>query len=217
VRYPVTLERGRDGSVLAWVDELPGCFVRGRSPEEAHERLPGAIRDFLLWAGEPVPSSIEIHVAGEVESAIETDEDTEVLLDVDHEPLTAAHWAMLEEWLERSRAELLARVARLEEAELDRAPEGSERTLREELEHIAFVELMYAAWTFDLRSREGLTAFLGWTRALAVERMRSLAAASSAEATEAEWAGAPRPEPWTPRKAARRLVWHERLHLHKLG
>jgi len=48
---------------------------------------------------------------------------------------------------------------------------GSERTVREEIEHIAFVELMYAAWTFDLNSKNGLAEFLRWTRAVAAERL----------------------------------------------
>jgi len=34
--------------------------------------------------------------------------------------------------------------------------------------------------------------------------------------TLAEWAGSPRLEEWTPRKAARRLLWHELLHLRAL-
>ena len=50
-------------------------------------------------------------------------------------------------------------------------------------------------------------------RGAALERMRELAHRRSAELTAAEWSGAPRPESWTPRKAARRLVWHERLHV----
>ena len=115
--------------------------------------------------------------------------------------------------LERSRAELRAVLHELSDEELAANREGSERSVREELEHIAFVELMYAAWTFDLESRSGLEDFLDWTRAIVAERMSTLAADDAADLTWARWAGAPRPEAWTPRKAARRLVWHELLHL----
>jgi hypothetical protein len=75
---------------------------------------------------------------------------------------------------------------------------------------------MYALWTFDLQSRQGLAQFLAWTRSVVAERLTALASSGSAELTHADWAGAPRPEPWTARKAARRLVWHELLHLRAL-
>lgn len=74
--------------------------------------------------------------------------------------------------------------------------------------------LMYALWTFDLQSREGLAAVLAWTRNVAIERLTALTREGGADRlTWTEWGGAPRPEPWTPRKAARRLLWHELLHL----
>jgi len=72
---------------------------------------------------------------------------------------------------------------------------------------------MYAVWTFDLRSRSGLRAYLEWTRDIAVSHMRDLAEDDDGSVTYAEWAGAPRLEEWTARKAARRLIWHELPHL----
>jgi hypothetical protein len=63
--------------------------------------------------------------------------------------------------------------------------------VREELIHIGLVELMYVAWTFDLQAR---------------------ASDDDGSVSYAEWAGPPRPAEWTARKAARRLLWHERLH-----
>jgi predicted RNase H-like HicB family nuclease len=200
--YAVTLERGRDGSYVAWVDELPGCAVRAASKDEVLARLPDAIAEFVAWTGEPPPAAPRVSVTEEVESAIEADEDTEVLVAADRAPLTDEDWLRLQPLLERSRAELLARLG---DADLG--------AVREEIEHVAFVELMYAMWTFDLQSREGLGEFLAWTRGIAAERMRALAARRSDELTWADWGGAPRPEPWTPRKAARRLLWHELLHL----
>jgi len=41
--YSVTLEHGSDGSYLAWVHELPGCFARGASRDDAISKLPDAI------------------------------------------------------------------------------------------------------------------------------------------------------------------------------
>jgi predicted RNase H-like HicB family nuclease len=215
--YDVTLERGTDGTYLAWVNDLPGCAVRGRSREDVLERLPAAIGDFLAWTGAahtPLPS---VRVTDEVESAIEADEDTEVLVSSDRAALTEESWAVTQQWLARSRAELIALLDRLSDEELDASREGSRRNVREEIEHVAFVELMYAVWTFDRQSREGLAEFLAWTRGVAGERLSTLAREGAADLTSADWGGAPRPEPWTARKAARRLVWHELLHLRALG
>ena len=211
--YSITLERGTDGTCLAWVDDLPGCFVRGASREDVEAALPDAIRGFLRWAGEPEPRSVEVEVVAEVESAIEAEEDTEALVAVDREALTVEHWSKVESWLRRSRQDVLRLVRELGEGELDVGRAGTERTLREELEHVALVELMYAFWTFDLRSPDGLEEALEWTRRAALDRMDALAREESRALTSAEWAGAPRPEPWTARKAARRLLWHELLHL----
>ena len=214
--YDVTLERGTDGTYLAWVNELPGCAVRGRSREDVLERLPAAIADFVAWTGAADMPLPEIRVVDEVESAIEADEDTEVLVSSDRAPLTEDSWAETQRWLARSRAELIGLLERVTDDELGSKREGSARTLREEIEHIAFVELMYAVWTFDRQSREGLSEFLAWTRGIARERLSVLARAGAGDLTWANWGGAPRPEPWTARKAARRLVWHELLHLRAL-
>ena len=183
--YSVTLEHGTDGSYLAWVHELPGCFARAQTRENVEAQLPDAIREFAEWAGE---RDGDFAVVAEVESVIDSSEDTEVLLDVDREPLTQDDWARIERWLERSRADTLSGEA--------------------DAQHLGFVELMYAAWTFDVDSKE----FLDWTRSVALARMRELAGSDDGRVTAALWSGAPRPEPWTARKAARRLVWHERLH-----
>jgi predicted RNase H-like HicB family nuclease len=219
--YSITLEHGSDGSYLAWVHELPGCFARGDTREAAISKTTDAIERFRKWlrsAGEPLEDDqIEVVVADEVESLIEADEDTEVLVAPDRQPLGADDWERIERWLAQSRRALVAALAALPDEQLEQRVAGRERTVREQLVHIAFVELMYAAWTFNLRSREGLEEFLGWTRDIAVSRMRLLAERADSSLTYAEWAGAPRPEPWTARKAARRLIWHELLHLPEVG
>jgi len=211
--YAVTLERGSDGSYLAWVDDLPGCTLRAGSREVVLQRLPGTILAFLAWAGVDEPNLPSITVTEEVESAVETEEDTELLVSSDRDPLTDDAWHRMQGWLGRSRAELLALLKRLSDEELDRPRAGSERTVGGEIEHVALVELMYAFWTFDRRSREGLAELLDWTRGCAAARLDRLASEQADVLTWADWGGAPRPEPWTPRKAVRRLVWHELLHL----
>jgi hypothetical protein len=217
VRYRVTLERGSDGTYLAWVDDLPGCAVRANSREQALERLPAEIRSFLAWSGSgDVAASVEIEIVEEVESVVEADEDTEVLVRADRQALDRADWETIANLLGRTRAELVDLLEALAEDDLATTREASGRTIREEIEHVAFVELMYAVWTFNLESKQGLRDFLTWTRQVAADRMEALAVEGASSLTWADWSGAPRPEPWTARKAARRLVWHELLHLRAL-
>jgi DinB superfamily len=214
--YSVTLEHGADGVCVAWVDDLPGCAVRAASKADALRVLPDAIREFVAWTGGGAPENVRVRVGAEVESPIEAAEDTEVLVEADRSPLTTEEWSRTEGWLSQSRTALLDLLARLPEEALDVRRDGSERTVRQEIEHVALVELMYAAWTFDVRSRAGLDELLAWTRVVAAERLQRLSEEGAGDLTWADWAGAPRPEPWTPRKAARRLVWHELLHLRGL-
>lgn len=43
------LERYADGTCLAQLADLPGCFMRGTSPDEAVQRLAGAIPAYYAW------------------------------------------------------------------------------------------------------------------------------------------------------------------------
>jgi DinB superfamily len=221
VTYAITLEHGSDGSYLAWVHQLPGCFARGATRDEVLANVADAIvafRDWLRACGEDgEDDEVAVVVAAEVESVIEADEDTEVLLAADREPLTEEDWRLIGRWLDHSRQSLLRAIAALDDRQLERRVEGRERTAREQLTHIGFVDLMYAAWTFDLDSRDGLADFLNWTRAVSRQRMEQLAHRQDASLTTARWGGAPRPEPWTARKAARRMIWHELLHLPEIA
>ncbi len=218
MRYLVTLEQGADGGYLAWVHELPGCAVRGATREEVVRRLEQEIAGFRAWLrehGEKMTvGSPQVEVAAEQQSLTRAaDANTEILLDPDRAPLTVPAWNRIERWLGYSRADLLALVRELPEDLLDARPLGARRSVREHLVHVGVTELFYLLWTFDLTTREGLLEMLRWTRRLALRRMRALARSDRGAVTYAEWDGAPRPEPWTARKAARRLLWHERLHL----
>lgn len=217
MRHTVTLERGTDGGYMAWVHELPGCFARAATREEIEAKIPLSIAEFLAWARGGRTASleaIEFKIVEEVMTPkLARDADSDVLLQSDRAPLTSTAWVQVDRWLRRSRKELLQLLQETDEPDFDRKPEGCPRSVREAIMHVAFAEFMYAAWTFDLRSRRGMEAFLRWTRRITLLRMRALARSDRGAVTQAEWEGAPRPEAWTARKAARRLVWHERLHL----
>lgn len=227
MRYSVTLERGVDGGYMAWVHELWGCFARAPTRREVEAKIGPAIEEFREWLGvgaqEPPTGDapreeagtpggpMDFAIVAEVDTPTRAaDADSEALLEPDQAPLTREDWARQEGWLHLSRADLERLWGQFDRESLNWQPEGARRSARGHLVHIGMVELMYAAWTFDLRSPAGIAGFLQWTRRVAAERMRELAGVDRATVTQAEWG--PRLEPWTPRKAARRLLWHERLH-----
>ncbi len=216
MRYTVTLERGTDGGYMAWVHELLGCAARGASKAEVEAKIRPAIAEFLTWtrSARVTAEDVQFAVVTELESPVPVREaDTALLLEPDRHPLTHTAWTQAERLLRLSRADLLHTLGELDETALAFKPAGSPRSVGEQLMHIGMVELLYVVWTFHLESPQGMAEFLRWARRLTTARMRTLVRADRGAETHAFWAGASRPEAWTARKAARRLVWHERLHL----
>lgn len=218
----VVLERGTDdGGYLAWVVDLPGCSTRSPTRDGAIGKVTGAVAAFVaMLADHGVPvddlpggDDLTVRVVDEVETpGAMADVDTDVVLDADRDPLTAGDWARLASWSDAARAELLAVLAGLDGEDLDHRPEGAPRSVREVLLHTGLVELFYAVWTFDLESTDGVADLLRWTRDATRRRMAELVADGEEQLTTARWAGADRPEGWSARKAARRLIWHDVLH-----
>lgn len=204
MRFTASLETFEDTSCLGWVHELPGCAARASHRTQIERALAAEIRRFLAESGEPVPERIELAIASETGVCGSGPEATAALIAPDRAPLDPALWYSCASRLEKSRARLLAR--------LDAAEPDSDAwpTLREELRHVALLELIMTAQTFDPATPEGLRGFLDWTRAVTMERMSEAAATDTGAVSGQAHSGA---EQWTAAKVARRLVWHERLHL----
>lgn len=204
MRFTASLETFQDTSCLGWVHELPGCAAHAPHRTQIERALAAEIRRFLAEAGEPVPDRIELAVAGEAEVPGNGAEATSVLIASDRAPLDPELWDRCANRLAASRARLLAPLADTDLAD-DAWP-----ALRDELRHVALLELIMTARTFDTDTPEGLRGFLDWTRDVALARMSEAAATDSGAVSGS---GEPDAEQWTAAKVARRLVWHERLHL----
>lgn len=219
--YSVTVDHDEEEVFLAWVHELPGCYAHGRSRAEALANVVPAIerfRDWLRELGETVGQEpVTFHLVEEADAAGRTPEGPSgVLLTWDREALTREDWERVERWLDHSRKELLDVLDQTNDQDLQTAAHEHARSIAEQLRHLANVEYMYALWTFDFHSKRDLKELLDWTRRLASNRLRMLADRRDSRLTSAAWSGDDHPEPWSARKAARRLVYHERWHLNSI-
>lgn len=78
---------------LLWAAQCPGAFARGATENEALAKLPGDVRRFLHWAGEPA-GDITVTPGAPIESGLHTeDADSDLLLEADCAPMTEADYA----------------------------------------------------------------------------------------------------------------------------
>jgi hypothetical protein len=200
------------------VHELPGCHAHARTREEALANVVPAIerfRDWLREIGETVDQGpVTVRLVEEAGAVGRTREGPSgVLLTSDQEALTREHWARVERWLDHSRKELLGILEAMDDQDLEAAAHKDARSIAKQLRHLATAEYLYTLWTFDFASKADLRELLDWTRRMATDRLRTLAGRGDGRLTKAEWSADDHPEPWTARKAARKLVYHEAWHL----
>jgi predicted RNase H-like HicB family nuclease len=226
--FDVYLEIGAEGECLAHVLELPGCVLRTASEETAQARLPATIHDHLAWLrrhGEvvddpPEPITIQIrdtsHGFGPFRRG-----DRAALFPPDHRPLSRAELEHHLRLATHTRADLLASLTSVEDEVLDWQPTPDEMSVRAILRHVGNTEQWYVSrlvppetlppeWADD--DQLPLFPFLDMERRTALERLRRLTDDElAATFYPTHWTDHPH-EPWTARKALRRLLEHEREH-----
>jgi predicted RNase H-like HicB family nuclease/uncharacterized damage-inducible protein DinB len=216
-RYHVNLEVGSDGSCMARVIELPGCFAIGPNREQTLDRVRSAIAshvDFLKRHGEQIEGG-----AAEIEVAQEAN--VEMTIDTASEMASVACFASdgdapsdeeIERalrWLTYSRRDLLGLFEGLPPGALDRPAAGGEWTLRTILHHVASSEAWYLS-RLEEESPGNPSATLEAVRNWAIVRLRQLTG------LERRRVNVHRGEKWTARKVLRRFLEHEQEHLAQL-
>lgn len=226
--YAVYLELGPAGDCLAHVPSLPGCFVRAPTRDEALAALPDVIRAYHAWLrqhGEELsdpadPSTLDVAAISAGFGPFQHG-DKAALFAPDRVPM---HRAELEVYLRRAayaRADLLTLVRDLPGQVLDWQAGADSTSIRQILRHVGNVEQWYVSrlvdpatlppeWEHD--EDMPIFAFLEMERRTALERLRRLTDQElTAICYPTRWTGHP-DEPWTARKALRRMLEHEREH-----
>lgn len=227
----VCLETSPTGRCMAHMPDFPGCFSLADSRRDALANVPDAVRSYAHWLtrhgeAQELPLDIELRVVEEVQGYGPFDRgDKAALFTADHRPLECDEMERLLQLAGYNRADLLRTVAGLFNEELDREWLPGEPTIRQILRHIGDAEQWYISRITDPHTLprewdddEDLPTFdyLEMERRTAFERLRQLTEEErSAIVYPARWTSHP-DEPWTARKALRRLLEHEREHYHQI-
>ncbi|HST04859.1 MAG TPA: DinB family protein [Chloroflexia bacterium] len=218
---------------MAHVAELPGCFAVGSTAPLAVAALPGAITRFLQWLRahrEPLvpeahvsrPSIVDISVAEVREGGAPFRAGSKAaLFAFDQEAWDDYKLERTLRWLSYSRADLLAKVAGLDDAALTARRVAADRTLHDILWHVANAEFGYISQLVgNVEGKEPVTddapadvrERLTVVREIFTRHVLAVPPDKRGEIVYPSWGERP-DEPWTLAKAVRRALEHEREHV----
>jgi predicted RNase H-like HicB family nuclease len=219
---------------MAHVLQLPGCAAAGASLDDALVNVVIAIGDYYDWLGHHDDPSHDGTSAITIEVAETTRGfgpfvrgDKAALFGPDREPLSRDELETCLRYASYSRSDLQGQTAHLSDDVLDwrPGPDGPHAheamTIREILRHTGNAEEWFVSrlvhpdrlpvqWQDD--ADMPVFAFLEMERRTAVGLLRELTDAEREAVSYPTWFTDHPDEPWTARKALRRLLEHEREH-----
>jgi len=220
MQYEVYVQEKRNGHTMAHVLELVGCIAQGNTPEEALERLPTAITEYLSWLrayGEEAPSegeSIEFEVVEHNRSTSTTG--LIGFYEPERNPVSEVEIEYFLRLMAHSRDTLLCLVGDLGEAVLRERSPGHTRSVSDILRHIASSEQWYLTrlWHDLPRFPPQRDVFdrLALVREYACRRLGAMSAGERAQVVTARDG-----ELWSARKVFRRFLEHEREHTDEIA
>ena len=203
-------EHNGNDSIL-YAEEYIGAFTRGRSLEEALQKMPEEITSYLRWKGTPVPETLEPEVVQEKVSALTvSDADSDVLFDAERKPLTLVEYGELKALAMRSAQDFLTLYQTVPEKEKSCLPVRDTfygpmpRTALEMYAHTKNVNTYYFGEIGVQADNEG-------TIAVCRERGFALLESQSDYLDNTVYLGSYEEE-WSLRKVLRRFIWHDRIH-----
>jgi uncharacterized damage-inducible protein DinB len=235
-KYKVYLEVDKKGYCMAHLRELPGCFVWDKTQKRTLKRVPGAVKDYLIWLKkngekhlsefgsiEEIPEKMEFKV-------METKKGTcplisgnkAALFSYDLIPPSNDFIKKCLRWMRYNREELLSQVKKLSDEILDFKLQKGIRSIRETLNHIANAEWWYLSRMKDYRELEPLPYKcppekifdkLKQARELAVKILKNLSLEDREKINIPKKYAKYKDENWTWGKVFRRFLEHEREHI----
>lgn len=209
------LEYNENGALL-WAENFPGAFSRGKNPVEAEAKLSAEVRRFLRWRdGIVPPEDFSVRVVQKKESVLEIqDADTDILFASERLSLTLEEYQTLKSLVLRSAEDFQQLYDAIPEKECTDLPErktfyGSiPRTAEEMYRHANQVANYYIG---ELGAEFENLPDIRENRVLALKMAEQMPGFLENTVIEGSYS-----ELWTLRKALRRFLWHDRIHVRAL-
>jgi predicted RNase H-like HicB family nuclease/uncharacterized damage-inducible protein DinB len=229
--YSIYLEIDAHGRAMAHVLSLLGCYTKADSSDAALDAVPQAIWDYWAWLrqhGEDVaePEGTTPQVA-EISRGFAPFQhgDRAALFTPEREPIGVEE---METYLRRwcyARADLLTLTPNVADALLDWQPNAGQMSIRQILRHVGNTNEWYLSRVVDPASlatewesddKLPIFHFLSMEQRTVTARMHRLTAKQRAQVSyPSAWTDHP-DEPWSVRKALRRMIEHEREHTEQI-
>jgi predicted RNase H-like HicB family nuclease len=214
--YHLGIEDIEPGNWVAWVFEIPGCYARGSTRDQAVSLAPSAVKEHLVRLGESnggaedKDSGFRVVIAEEFRAFRSSpDYIVNAFFDNDTLPLTRDDIDYTCRLLSLNRDDLLAIVTPLAADRLDlEIPDEVQKNIRGILRHIGTAEWWYwnrlgLAFPWSELPDDVFT-LLRAVREFTLHQLPKLVGSTQVANRSGEM--------WSPRKLVRRAVWHERVH-----
>lgn len=196
---------------LLYSAQYAGAFTRGRSRQEALQKMPSELRSYLAWKGEKTSDALEPEIIQEKPSELTiSDADSDVLFDGERKPLTLAEYEELKALALKSAQDFWTLYQAIPDPDASVLPSRTTfygsvpRTAREMYEHTKSVNAYYFA-------EIGVEADNGGTIRECRERGFALME-QQPDFLENRVVSGSYEEEWSLRKVLRRFLWHDRIH-----
>lgn len=197
---------------LIYAENLPGAFTRGRTREEALDKLPDEVKRYLLWATGAVPEGMtaDIRVVQEEKSSLDIHQaDSEIIFDSEKTPLSEEEYRKMRDLAFKSARDFRMLYDSIPEPDRTSLPVRQcfyghvPRTAREMYIHTNQVTGSYLDGLVDIRNLQDIYD----NRLAAFRQLEGVSGYLDNKVYEHPYG-----EPWSLKKALRRFLWHDRIH-----
>lgn len=196
---------------LLYAGQLPGAYARGKSLEEAIQKMDREIRTYLTWRDGAAPDSVSVEIVQDVACSLEVcDADSDVLFQTEQQPLTLAEYEALKVLALRSAADFLALYEAIPDQDRQIAPArrtfygAVPSTAQEMYLHTKSVNAYYFGELDIDADNDGTILDCRRRGFAALEKRPGFLDNRVIEGSYGEF--------WSLRKVLRRFLWHDRIH-----
>ena len=222
--YDTYLEVFPDGTVLAQVLDMLGCFAKGMSEAEVAIRLQMAVPDYFRWlsmqdADTPTMSGeVELIVRERVPVTMHGLHEVRAFFTPDADPLTEDDLGWGLALMSYAHIDLMRYVTPLDAATLDWQSNADSWSIRQIIDHLAQMET-WIATRLDAQPQVPIITELPGDTVQRYDKIheRAMHRYSNAAPAQRELIAEHNTERWSMRKMLRRSILHEREHTEQIA